>query len=237
MSRRTSKIWTSSREEVLEIYNNSKSVSDALLKFGLPNGGNRVTLKQRLNFEKLDYNILTERGKHIGLNKLKIYTRNKQQPLSDILIEHSTYHRGHLKKRLIKEGLLENRCALCKTLPEWECRPLMLILDHKNGVNDDCRLDNLRLVCPNCNSQLDTFAGRNKERNPKKYRSCNSCGNKITSSSKSGLCRTCADRKNRKAIRPDKETLKNLVNMLGYVVTGKKYNVTGSAIRKWVMAD
>lgn len=39
-------------------------------------------------------------------------------------------------------------------------KPLVLILDHKNGVNNDNRLENLRFVCSNCDSQLETYKNR-----------------------------------------------------------------------------
>jgi 5-methylcytosine-specific restriction endonuclease McrA len=48
--------------------------------------------------------------------------------------------------------------------PEWHGRPLTLVLDHINGVNDDYRPDNLRLLCPNCHSQTPTFSGRNRQK-------------------------------------------------------------------------
>jgi Zn finger protein HypA/HybF involved in hydrogenase expression len=71
---------------------------------------------------------------------------------------------NHLKRRLIKEGLLVNRCSECDSLPEWRGKPLTMVLDHRNGDNTDNRLENLRLLCPNCNSQQATFAGRNRGR-------------------------------------------------------------------------
>jgi 5-methylcytosine-specific restriction endonuclease McrA len=63
-----------------------------------------------------------------------------------------------LKRRLISESLLENKCSIQECgLTEWCGRPIVLVLDHINGVNNDNRLENLRFLCPNCNSQQDTF--------------------------------------------------------------------------------
>ena len=85
-------------------------------------------------------------------------------PLVQLLIEHGTTNRGHLKNRLIREGVLTNKCELCGLDPSWNGKVLVLRLDHINGVNDDYRLSNLRLLCPNCDSQTETFAGRNVKR-------------------------------------------------------------------------
>jgi hypothetical protein len=71
--------------------------------------------------------------------------------------------RGSVKRRLIKSGVLQNVCAICK-VTEWMGKALIMVLDHENGVNDDNAPANLRMLCPNCNSQTDTFAGRNVKR-------------------------------------------------------------------------
>src|SRR5947199_95785 len=93
------------------------------------------------------------RGKHHGWTP--------KRPLSEVLVECSTYTcTSTLKRRLIREGLLVNQCSRCGLPPEWQGEPLTMILDHRNGDNRDNRLENLRLLCPNYNTQQPTFAGK-----------------------------------------------------------------------------
>lgn len=83
--------------------------------------------------------------------------------LEEILVENSNYNnRTSLKKRILDEKLLEYKCALCGNTGEWMGKELSLQLDHKNGKNNDHRLKNLRFLCPNCHSQTETYAGKNK---------------------------------------------------------------------------
>lgn len=86
-------------------------------------------------------------------------------PLEDVLVENSTYPRHCLKKRIIVNNLIEYRCACCGVGPEWNGNPMPLILDHINGINNDNRITNLRFVCSNCDSQLDTYKSRNRIKN------------------------------------------------------------------------
>jgi hypothetical protein len=89
----------------------------------------------------------------------------------EVFVADSTYPRHKLKERIIKQKLIEYHCACCGIGPEWNDKPMPLILVIKNGINNDNRLDNLRFVCSNCDSQLDTYKSRNKSTNKAKWQS------------------------------------------------------------------
>jgi predicted RNA-binding Zn-ribbon protein involved in translation (DUF1610 family) len=78
----------------------------------------------------------------------------------EIFCTDSNVKRDTVKRRILEENLIDYKCKICGTNPIWRNKTLVLILDHINGVRNDNRLANLRFVCPNCNSQLDTHCKR-----------------------------------------------------------------------------
>lgn len=89
-------------------------------------------------------------------------TRQPKMVPEQVLVVNSNHATGPIKRMILREKLLPYHCAKCGTPPMWNGRPLTLRLDHINGVRDDHRIDNLRFLCPNCDSQSETFCGRNK---------------------------------------------------------------------------
>jgi len=70
-------------------------------------------------------------------------------------------HQGHY----IREYLADAQagcCAICGAASVWLGVPLAFVLDHIDGDPTNNRPENLRLVCPNCDSQLATYKSRNR---------------------------------------------------------------------------
>ena len=131
---------------------------------------------------------------------------------------------------MIKNNILENKCDICNQIPFHNGKKLVLALDHINGINNDNRLENLRLLCPNCHSQTSTFGGG---RNKKKY-NCKKCGKQITKYSKLELCKNCKDFNSRKVKnRPSCDELQQMINNISWCAIGRRYGVSDNAVRKW----
>lgn len=141
-------------EELTKMTKESNSFNDLILKLGYAtrSGSNHNTVKNRLDRYNIDYSHFRSCLNHIERNA------------ENIFIENSTATQKVLRHWYIKGNYSEYKCSICGMPPIWENKPLVLILDHINGCNTDDRLENLRWVCPNCNMQLPTTNGRNKNK-------------------------------------------------------------------------
>ena len=117
-------------------------------------------------------------------------TAKPRRTIEEILVKdsHGASSSG-IKKYLIKNNLVKNECSICKLLPMWNNKPLVLQLDHINGDHYDNRVENLRLICPNCHSQTDTFTGKNLREYKEKF--CGDCKKKLKSDNVTGKCAKC----------------------------------------------
>jgi hypothetical protein len=172
---------------------------------------------------------------------------SKAIPLEEVMVRGSSYARANLKRRLFEEGFKERCCEMCGQDECWHGRWMSLILDHINGIPDDNRLENLRIVCPNCAATLDTHCGR-KNRLERPKRPCRRCGKEFAAKYPSHrycshACGCRWDRSrlrgipkpaDRKVTRPPYEKLLAEIDATSYLAVGRKYGVSDNAVRKWV---
>jgi len=114
-------------------------------------GHSMTECKERFGFYGASWSQAVARG--------DIRPRPHAAPIETYLVSGRRVNRGHIKARLIKEGLKSDRCERCG-LNEWLGEPLGLELHHVNGDGQDNRLENLMLLCGNCHSQTTNWGGR-----------------------------------------------------------------------------
>lgn len=205
-----------------QIVKESNSYNIVCTKLNLAScNANRRTIDKYIKKYHLDVSHFTS---------LPIITHKPSQikTIIEHLVIDSTINSSNLRKRLIKHGILKHQCDICG-LTKWQDKEIILQLDHINGDHFDNRIENLRILCPNCHVQTDTY-GKRKKSYKLPEQPC-ACGNK--KGRKSAQCVTCQGLNCRKAIRPSKEELLELIKTTSFVQIGKMYGVTDNAVRKW----
>ena len=147
--------------DLLEAVKNSTSRRQVLYKLGLREaGGNYSQIKKYIEELKLNTSHFTGAGWSRGLKGIG----KPRYSLEEILVENSYYQSFMLRNRLFNAKLKPRHCEECN----WSTRSpdgrLPLELDHINGNRYDNRLENLRILCPNCHSLKPTHRARNKKK-------------------------------------------------------------------------
>lgn len=149
------KIDTFTKEELAKIVKNASNQKEALRAMGYTGAGaSYKLLKDRCK----KYNISMEHFAQDYHNKATTITEKD-------LCKSSTRSTTNIKKFILRNNIIEYKCACCGNTGEWQGKELILQLDHIDGNNQNHTKENLRFMCPNCHSQTETW-GRNKTVRP-----------------------------------------------------------------------
>lgn len=223
----------------------SLSIAEVLRNLGMSiTTGNYKSFRK--NVKK--YNIDTSHFLGNAHLKGKNHITKKHKDLSEILIINSDYtNMSNLKKKLVNNKIIEYKCHECN-INTWNDKSLSLQLDHINGISNDNRIENIRLLCPNCHSQTDTFAGRNIGKNisvkqleieniSTKNSICD-CGGK--KDSRASLCRNCENKRKLgistaiKITWPENDILIKMLSSLNFNQIGKLLGVSDRVVRNYM---
>lgn len=147
--------WTES--QLIAAVAESTSMAQVLRRIGLrPAGGNYEQVKMRIASLRLATEHWTGQAHLRGKSNPHV----RRHPLESILRRGTYYQSNKLRKRLLREGILEAKCSSCGGV-EWLGKAIPLELDHVDGDKTNNELDNIRLICPNCHALTPTYRGKN----------------------------------------------------------------------------
>ena len=142
-------------KEILEpLIKESYSWSEVARKLNVSfNTGTQTHIKKRSIDFNLDFSHFTGRAWNKGMTFIP-------KPNEEYFIKNGNINSNRVRIQLFKRGLKEKRCEKCG-LTEWNNQPIPLEVDHINGIYNDNRIENLRILCPNCHAQTPTYKSKN----------------------------------------------------------------------------
>ena len=144
-------------EKFICLAQESRSMSEFMLKLGYASGEGTCS-RQSVKKHCLELGIEPPHATGLVMAEAAIQANTKSD---EEYFRPNTRRTGHnTRDRLIRNNLLEYKCAICGNTGIWNNQSLTLEVDHINGDHQDNRIENLRFLCPNCHAQTETFRGR-----------------------------------------------------------------------------
>jgi|ERR1700722_16536339 len=239
-------------QEFIDAIKSSFSIAEVLRKLGLCMYGSSYR-----EFKIRRQNLNADTSHFTGQGHLKGKTNpGRGRPLEELLVKDSNKILGRsCKNRILKAKLLDNKCAICGLADTWQDKPIVLHIDHINGDPFDHRIENLRILCPNCHSQTNTYGSKNKsgtkqKRSTREIRKrervvhlCVFCSSPTTARTHQH-CWKCYCTRRKEIQSPYKQKTKiewppldKLLEMLSksnFLQVGKKLGISDNAIRKHI---
>ena len=239
------------KENFAPIVAESYSYSEVCRKIGLKDRGSNIgTVKKYIELYQLDITHFKGQKWNKGISHEEL---TALIPLENILKKNTNYKSDSLKKRLIKNGIKENKCELCGISGE----EVILELHHIDGDHYNNTLDNLQILCPNCHSKTYNFRGRGQKRTniPKSLSVkkehpkciCLNCGKEFISDrcdrERKFCSRDCYNEYLKKGNSLENENIPNITkesvlevikNYSDITNLGKHFNVSRTTMRKYL---
>lgn len=168
------------------------------------------------------------------------YSKRPLQPLNRIykkpheaVFAKNTSYGKNIRNRIINECLITYKCGICK-IHTYNNTHLNLQIDHIDGDRTNNEFENLRFLCPNCHSQTDTYCGRNSDWSHIVKNKCIDCGREMAEQ-RATRCRDCFRKHTQRNIPPIEKVLEIFEETgFNFVKTGKYFQVSGNAVKKWL---
>jgi len=151
------------KEKLELIVAESRAISEVLRKLGLKqSGGNHTHISKKIKVYELNTSHFL--GQHWNRGKKTHNTYSKEEFIKNVLALDGPGWISHtIKLKLFEFGLKEKKCENCSQGEIWNKMELKFHLEHKNGNHNDNRLENLKILCPNCHSQTPTYAAKKRK--------------------------------------------------------------------------
>jgi hypothetical protein len=168
-------LYSWSDVDLQEMVQSSSSWSALVRRCGYKQGRNNKefvgTLRRKMQTLNLSTTHFKWRRVRVLCDSTHVPSKRVKKDLAEVFVSNSNYDRAVLKRRLLTELNWPYECNKCKNAHFdvadgrvlWMNEPVTMQLEHKNGINNDNRLENLELLCPLCHSQTSTYGGKNSK--------------------------------------------------------------------------